>query len=77
MTGKCECHPGVGGATCDSCEEHHFGFSSSGCQSEYLQNMPVFITLYSGVSYNHYRLGFGRDTGNVNIGVVVFNKFVW
>jgi len=43
ISGNCKCRSGIGSATCDRCEELHFGFSPSGCQSEYSHSVPVLF----------------------------------
>jgi hypothetical protein len=43
ISGNCKCRSGIGSARCEKCEEMHFGFSPSGCQSEYSHSMPVLF----------------------------------
>jgi hypothetical protein len=46
ISGKCKCQTGIGGPRCDRCEKLHFGFSSSGCQSEYPQSVAILFQHY-------------------------------
>ena len=40
--GQCDCQPGVGGRTCDSCDNGFYGFSSEGCRRKDIGNYQHF-----------------------------------
>lgn len=52
-TGVCTCKVGVGGDSCDQCQDFHYGFSDSGCRLVvYLlvkQNYMSFDSMYGWV----------------------------
>lgn len=41
-SGQCSCHPGVASPFCETCLPDHYGYSDTGCKSEFLYN-PLFF----------------------------------
>lgn len=42
QSGLCICKPGVKGASCNTCQEQHFGFSQTGCR--YVQQCMIYLS---------------------------------
>lgn len=47
-TGACTCKAGVGGVSCDHCQDFHYRFSDNGCRSVYSNQLGTLLEMLVG-----------------------------